>query len=131
MPHRLFDLDIAGELDVSFSDFRNVDLIRKRLGERHRLRVNWRNEPVGIFIDIPTALHLEAEYARVAGQLEALQAAVNEAVDRADDEALAKLVAERISRDSLEPIVSGPHGSDDFLRLYDEGVARQLRADPH
>ncbi|MBC5822328.1 MAG: hypothetical protein GIX01_10150 [Candidatus Eremiobacteraeota bacterium] len=124
MPRRLLDLDIAGDLDVSFSDFRNVDFIRSRLSERHRLRVNLRNEPIGIFVDIPTALEIEAEYARIAGKFEALQAAINEAIDRADDEALAALAAGRISPENNEPIVSGPDGVAEFRRLYEEGTAR-------
>lgn len=128
MPRRLIELDIAGEGDVSFSDFRHVDLIRDRLSQRHQLRVSWRSEPIGIFIDIPTALKLEAEYSRIAQQFEALQAAVNEAIDRADDEALARCALERISPDNPEPIVSGAEGADEFRRLYEEGIARQPRA---
>jgi hypothetical protein len=128
MTRRLLDLDIAGELEVSISDFRNVDFIRSRLTERHRLRVNLRNEPIGIFIDIPLALEMEAEYARVSARYEALQAAVNEAIDRADDDALAALTTERISPDNREPIASGHEAADHFLRLYEEGIGRLRRA---
>lgn len=123
MRRSLLDLDIAGDLNVSFSDFRNVDFIRSRLIDRHRLRVNLRNEPIGIFIDIPTALEMEAEYARVARQLESLQAAITEAIERADDEALAALAAGRMSPNDHEPILSGQEVADEFRRLYDEGIA--------
>jgi len=129
MSRRLIELDIAGEADVSFSDFRHVDLIRDRLNQRHQLLVSWRNEPIGIFIDISTALELEAEYSRVAQRLEALQTAINEAIDRADNEALSSCVADRTSPENPEPIVSGSRAADDFRRLYEEGVAREPRAD--
>lgn len=129
MSRRLLDLDIAGESDVAFSELRNVEFIRRRLHERHRLRVNLRNEPIGILIDIPTALEIEAEYARMAQRAEALQAAIDETIDRADDEALARLVAERTSPEGGEP-VSGPEGADELRRLYEEGIARPRHADP-
>lgn len=130
MPRRLLDLDIAGELDVSFSVFRDVNFIRNRLNQRHRLRVNLRNEPLGILIDIPTALELEAEYARVAEQLESLQSAINETLDRADDEALAALAAERTAPVNAGPVLSAAEGADELLRLYQKGIAQKKRANP-
>jgi hypothetical protein len=63
-------------------------------------------------------------------QDEELQEEIIEALDRADDEALARSVAERTLPDHPAPIVSGPEGADEFRRLYEEGISRKRNADP-
>jgi prevent-host-death family protein len=126
---RLLDLDLTGENDVALTEFRRIEEVIDRLQRRHRLRVTSRNEPIGVLIDIPTALALEEQYAELTSAVEHLQAVVRKLTDRADDEALAALCRERLTDEHLAGVVPGPEGADDFLRLYDEAEAARQRAD--
>lgn len=128
MTRPLFDLDLAGENDVALTEFRSVESIRGRLQARHRLRVTSRNEPIGVLVDIPTAQAMEAEYQRLASDLESLREALRQAADRADDEALARLCRERLADD--EPIVSGAEGVAALEQLYKESIEPEARAHP-
>ncbi|MHB8147317.1 MAG: hypothetical protein ACYDGM_08690 [Vulcanimicrobiaceae bacterium] len=128
MNRPLFDLDLSGENDVALTEFRSIESIKGRLQARHRLRVTSRNEPIGVLLDIPTAQAMEAEYQRLASDLETLREVLRRETDRADDESLARLCRERLADD--EPIVSGAEGVATLARLYEESVEQEARARP-
>ncbi len=111
----LLDLDIE-DLDIPITDLRDVARVMERLRDCHRLRIKRRNETVGVLIAADAWRELQEMYRALQSEL-----------DARDDEALAALIATRLS-DEHEPFVRGSQETAaDVVHGY-EAIMAQRRA---
>ncbi|HTU71522.1 MAG TPA: hypothetical protein VMF11_14565 [Candidatus Baltobacteraceae bacterium] len=102
-----FDLDA----DITLSELREEDTLRKRLEAHHRLRVRRRSDVIGVLVDAHAWRAIESHLREL-----------EQVIERYEEQAAHTIVADRAPNANFVPVT--PVVIDDIERQYNDLTAR-------